>query len=286
MKLCVILTAHCPPAVVKLTIGSFIRTLGPGYELDIHVGLHSNYADYTTDLSIFEELKGIASIHLIDEIDWTSSEHNACIYRYSTMHAKNLLNIFNHVRYTNFDYVLILDQDLFFKKDIVTPSISQSPNSDLIGSLFEDRIVPWHSTTVLDNRTIHIMPKMSIWHLILSKQGFNSMMESPNDVYPIEIFHPPTVANFLKTYKIMPDTSIFFDTFARVYHNMLINKDVRILKSNYFSDYVEHFYKSSFNYGQRNLGIDGYTEHTSRIKNIYNREFPNGLSEFRRSVIT
>jgi hypothetical protein len=287
MKLCVLITAHCPPAVIELTIGSFIRSLSPGYELDIHLGLHSNYSDYTKDLSIFDDMKGIASIHLVDEIDWMGPEYNACIYRYSTMHAKNLVNLVKHVKHTEFDYLVILDQDLFFRTDVISESIAKFPKAQLIGSLFEDKDRPWSSTTILDSRNILIMPKMSIWHLILSRDGFETMLPRLDEVSPIEVFHPPTVTDMLSPYGIIPNTSIFYDTFARIFHYMKFNdKEIGILKSDQFKNGVEHFYRSSFNYGQRNLGVDGYVEHIEKINTIYRSEFPRGLTDLKRLIQT
>lgn len=287
MKLCIAVAAHCPPGVLRLTIGSFIRALKPGYELDIHVGLHSNYQDYCRDLSIFNDLSGIASVHLVDEIDWMGPDYNACIYRYSIMHAKNLINILKHIQHTDFDYLIILDHDLNFKNDVVSYSINKYPNAELIGTLFEDKITPWWTTTVLDNRQIIVMPKMSIWHLMISKQGFKRIVDNIDEIYPIEIFHPPTVAEHLRQYGQAPNSSIFFDTFARVYHRFLINNiQMGIIRSDEFMSMVEHFYKSSFNYGQKNMGAESYDIHIRNILEKSHAEFPKGLDEFRRKITT
>ena len=98
MKICVVIAAHSPSVYTKLTIATLLRTVGKNHDLNIHVGVHSNLSDYTNDLSIFEELKGIAQIHLVDEIDWNL--HNRNNYRYSLMHAKNIENILKNIKTT------------------------------------------------------------------------------------------------------------------------------------------------------------------------------------------
>jgi len=75
-KLAVFVAVHTYPEVAKLTIGSFLRA-HQAYEIDLHLGCHSNYSDYCKDLGLFKDLRGLAQIHLVDEIDWLGA-YNAC----------------------------------------------------------------------------------------------------------------------------------------------------------------------------------------------------------------
>lgn len=277
-RLAVFVAVHTYPEVAKLTIGSFLRA-HRDYEVDVHVGCHSNYADYCQDLSLFDDLRGIAQIHLVDEIDWLGA-YNACWYRYSVMHAKNLENLLKQARYSSFDQAVILDHDLCVKKDFVTPFNEQFPGADLIGSMFEDRagLKPYDTS---HQEKVYSSPKISIWHALVSRQLYEQILKNPGMIYPK--ITPVSDRKYLSIYKPAEDRPVFVDTFAEVYHLVTHGKAglAGIVTSSAFQEFVDHFYNSSFNYGYWTRG-QSYPAHVKDIVNRYHAEFPKGLSEFRK----
>lgn len=274
-KLGVFIAVHTYPEVAKLTIGSFLRA-HPDYEIDIHVGCHSNYYHYCQDLSLFEDLRGLAQIHLVDEIDWLGA-YNACWYRYSVMHAKNLENLLKQAKYGSFDQVVILDHDLCVKKDFVTPFNEQFPDADLIGSMFEDRtgLKPYQTA---HQESVYGAPKVSIWHTVLSRKLYEAILQNPAMIYP-KLASKADRKVYLNAYKPEEDRPVFVDTFADVYHLVAHgNAGLRagIVTSSAFEEYVDHFYNSSFNYGSWTRG-ESYPNHVKDIVNRYHLEFPAGI---------
>jgi hypothetical protein len=276
LKLGVFCCVHTYPEVAKLTIGSFLRA-HPDYEIELHVGLHSNYSDYCKDLSLFKDLKGIGQLHLVDEIDWIG-QYNACWYRYSVMHAKNLENLMKQAKYSDFDYAVILDHDLHVKADFVTPLLSQSQDRDLFGAFFED-----HGTLLLyttaHKEDVYRAPKISIWHTVLSRRLFDEIIKTPNLIYP-QVLHGDHMKPYVDAYRPKEDRPIFVDTFAGVYNMVAYgNAGFRaaVVASSFFKGKVEHFYGTSFNYGYWTQG-NAYPAHIDRIIEIYKKEFPNGLT--------
>ena len=277
MRLSVVIPAHTYPPVLKLTIGSLIRSLPPEYDLNIHVGIHSNYSDYTRDFSIFEELRGLAQVHLVREIDWKLN--NECVYRYSTMHATSLENLLDHVRYYDFDYLLVLDHDIFSKADFVSECLKLHPGADLIGALFDDLDVLSRFRTEA-GRDLYCLPKISIWHLLVSRRLFEEIARTPRMIYP-RIVEGEEIGSYLGCYGNPEPLPVFVDTFAEVLHRCKFSKSgefkVGILPSEKLGAWTRHFYGSSFNYGHRTLGSH-YPDHIREIAGIYEKEFPNGLS--------
>lgn len=274
MKITVIIPVHTHRHVAELTIGTLLKHHS-GHDLNIHVGVHSNYADYTSDIRLFEDLRGIAQIHLVDEIDWLG-QYNTCVYRYSVMHAKNIVNLMKHVRYYDFDYLVLLDNDLYFKGDLISELTKNG--ADLAGSIFEDRDTLWEFETK-DKIKMMCLPKVSVWHLAMSRRLFDAVMAKPDMVYPKAVHGAETAKYDGGSALQLP---LFIDTFAEVLFNSRrdgFRVDAR--KSEDLSKLVDHFFVSSFNYGMRTLK-DQYGQHVSRIINIFNKEFPSGLSPFRR----
>lgn len=252
MKVCVAISSHSPAFFTKMTVGTILREV-KNHDLNIHVGYHANLSDYTTDLSLFE-LNKICQLHAVDEIDW--AQHNSDIYRYSKMHAKNLENIFKNVRYYDFDYLAILDNDLYIKRDFITNIIEKFPNSDLIGSYFDDKS---ESHSLIDNwgNPVSFAPKCSVWNMFISRKMFNKIMEDTNVIYPKFI------------------DGVFYDTLSEILKKSEewgMNKS--IIKTEEMSEVIHHFFHSSFNYGigMNKKPIDGPLE-------IWSREFPNGISD-------
>jgi len=279
-KLAVFVAVHTYPEVAKLTIGSFLRA-HQEYEIDLHLGCHSNYSDYCKDLGLFKDLRGLAQIHLVDEIDWLGA-YNACWYRYSVMHAKNLENLFKQARYADFDQAVILDHDLFVKKDFITPLNERFPEADLIGCLFEDRagLQPYETA---HGEKVYSAPKISIWHSVLSRRLFDEIVGKSAIIYPKMLIEHKARQSYFHAHPQTEDRPVFVDTFAQVYHHVANGTDdlrAGVVSSSEFQASVDHFYNSSFNYGSWTRG-DGYPEHIKKIIDVYRREFPKGFSEFR-----
>jgi hypothetical protein len=245
MKICALISSHSPSFFTEMTVKTLIRET-KGHHLNIHVGFHSNLCDYTNDFSMFEKLRGLCQFHAVDEIDW--AKHNEDIYRYSRMHCKNLENLFKNVRYYDFDYVLVLDNDLYFKKDFISELLTQYPNSDIIGSHFDDRE---ENQTTIDNygNSITFYPKISVWNMMISRRLYDFILSDTSIIYP--------------QFK----DGLFYDSFAFV-EKVATEFSKGIIKTNEINELVEHFFGSSFNYGV----IMNKTNH-DRPKMIYEKEF-------------
>lgn len=228
-----------------MTVKTLIRET-KGHELNIHVGFHSNLGDYTNDFSMFQKLRGLCQFHAVDEIDWM--KHDEDIYRYSRMHCKNLENLLKNVRYYEFDYVLILDNDLYFKKDFVSEILTRYPHFDIIGSHFDDRE---KNLTVIDNygNPVTFSPKISVWNMILSRKLYDFILQDTS------IIHPQIV------------DGVFYDSFAYV-EKVAANFSKKIIPTSELEEMVQHFFESSFNYG---MTMSKKTHEKPRM--IYEREF-------------
>lgn len=274
-KLAVVCCVHTYPEVAELSIGSFLREHS-SYEIELHVGCHLNYSDYCKDLRLFKDLKGVANIHLVDEIDWLG-QYNACWYRYSVMHAKNLENVFRQIRYSDFDYLVTLDHDLFVKSDFVTPLLDLFSKADLIGSLFENTQDLRPFETAHDEK-VYRAPKISVWHSLLSRRLYEKLLSSLKIIYP-RLLSGNSAESYLDSYRPKEERAIFVDTFAEVYHEVVHGRGgftAGLVPAEWFNDRVQHFYNSSFNYGSWTRG-DSYPAHIREIKDICKREFPDGL---------
>jgi len=224
-KICVLISSHSPSFFTKMTVKSLLRE-NKEHELDIHIGYHSNLSDYTDDFSMFDELKNVCHFHAVDEIDWF--KHDTNIYRYSLMHSKNLSNLLKNIKYLDFDYVAILDNDLYFKKDFMSNLLSKNLNTDLIGCFHNDID---YNIKVKDeyNNITEFAPKISVWHMIMSRKLYDIIIQD------LKIIEPQFINN------------IFYDTFANVLNIQNINKS--IISNEEMQDLVKHFWCSSFNYG-------------------------------------
>ncbi len=279
MNICVIISSHSPSVYTKLTIATLLRVVQNNHDLNIHIGVHSNYADYTSDLSLFKDLKGIAQIHCVDEIDWMANARNN--YRYSLMHSKNMENLFKNIRYYDFDYVVILDNDLYIKSDFISLLTNNEIEHDLIYNYFVKDV-----NTINNERkptgeytaTVQFAPKIACWNLMISRKLYDRIMEDTTIIYPDRVTDQSQI-DFYKSYIPQFDGSypIVFDTLSKVlFYSQYIWKDIKTLEVgiNEMSEMIKHFFCSSFNYG---IGIVNNTEGESNVTNIYNVEFPNGL---------
>ena len=280
MKICVVIAAHSPSVYTKLTIATLLRTVGKNHDLNIHVGVHSNLSDYTNDLSIFEELKGIAQIHLVDEIDWNL--HNRNNYRYSLMHAKNIENILKNIKYYNFDYLVILDNDVYIKSDFVSLLTNNEKRYDLIYSYFnkEINVINNERNTITGeyNVTVQFMPRLTVWNVLMSRKLYEKIMEDPSIIYVDRIEDQKKILEYKKYIPgIDENYPIIFDTLAKVNlytNNIWENINTLEIDDVYMKDLSRHFFGSSFNYG---ILINSNIEGESIATHIYNTEFPNGL---------
>jgi hypothetical protein len=285
MKICVLISSHSPSVYTKLTIGTLLRACKDNNQLNIHVGIHSNYGDYTDDRSLFKELESIAQIHCVDEIDWAANARNN--YRYSVMHSKNLENLMKNVRYYDFDYIAILDNDLYIKADFISLLTKGNTDSDLIFTYHNPKVNTIHNErrpTGEYTATVQFAPKIACWNLMISKKLFNKIMEDTSIIYPERVTDPGMI-HYYKSF--IPDFDgehpIVFDTLSKVMFNTFhIWTDMKTLEVNdthMSEDLIKHFFCSSFNYG---MGIINNQVGESNAANIYNYEFPRELEIFKK----
>lgn len=261
-KIKVIIPANSEHYIIEHTIATLLDKVDQDkFDISIHLGLHSNYDHYTNNLSIFNNLEGFVDIHLVDELNW--DEHNANSYRYSLMHSLNLINLINHVKHYQFDYLAILDNDLDIKGDLFSDLLSDDP--DLVCALLNDKHEPIDVTESGSGDEVKFMPKMSIWHTIMSRKLFDHLANKP------KLLKPHKVGN------------IVYDTSARFYDSIKNNQDfkIKVLKEDHFKEYVHHFTCSSFNYGwwAHERDYKKYSRNVASIKDKYEEAFPEGIRE-------
>lgn len=278
MKIFVVVAAHAPWHVVELTLGSFLK-MHQSHEIDVHVGVHLNFCHYTQDYRMFEDLRGIAQIHMVPEIDWAA--HGDSFFRYSTMHARNLENLLHHVAYYKFDRLVILDHDLFVKRPFFTECMLRYPDADLIGSAFDD-LEGLREFTTGSGQAMYALPKISVWHSILNRKAFDKIMEDPRVIYP-RMLDDSERAEYFKTYGAKKDLPVFVDTFADFFHKARHGWGLKeaLVPTSEFDGWVQHFSGSSFNYGYRILGESRYNGLMAHSIALFNKEFPEGLGAFR-----
>lgn len=272
MKLAVIIPAHCQPDILRLTLGSLLRT-HVQHDLDIHVGFHFNYRDYCDDLSIFDDLRGVASVHLVHEIDWNA--HAGDINRYSLMHSRHIMFLLQQIRYCTFDYVLLLDNDVLLHRDLA----AEAPlPADLAGALFDN--VPHARPSVRGNGTpFYTLPKIVPWYLLISRKLYEILIQQPWCLEPRDIeFNAGVYKDLCAQYNLEPGNLIFIDTFARVLHQVRHDPTwaftLRLFDYARFDSGITHFRHSSFNYGR--VSAPGSE---SRILEAYKHEFPSGVAD-------
>lgn len=280
MKIAVIIPTHCLPPVIKLTVGSLLKA-HPAHDLNIHLGVHANYAHYCGDLSLFEDLRKLTHIHLVDEIDWMA--YNDCVFRYSLMHAINVSNLLKQIKYYDFDYVLLLDNDVHVKADFITELTNRFQKADLIGAFFDGRegIIPFNLSGTGERQ--YMLPKIAVWHVLFSRRLYERIMKDPQIIFPREMRDSEDGKGrrlYLSKYEMAEDLPLFVDTFADVLHHCRhVWDDMGLATVSYkeFEQWARHFFTSSFNYGWWAIK-DKHGTHVSEIVEIYNREFPKGLT--------
>ncbi len=197
------------------------------------------------------------------------------------MHSKNMENLFKNIRYYDFDYVVILDNDLYIKSDFISLLTNNEIEHDLIYNYFVKDV-----NTINNERkptgeytaTVQFAPKIACWNLMISRKLYDRIMEDTTIIYPDRVTDQSQI-DFYKSYISQFDGSypIVFDTLSKVlFYSQYIWKDIKTLEVgiNEMSEMIKHFFCSSFNYG---IGIVNNTEGEGNVTNIYNSEFPNGL---------
>jgi len=280
-KIAVVIPFHTHPEVLKLTLGTLFRATPKEYDLNIHVGIHSNYNHYYFDgMGFFDELRKYVQFHMVDEIDWMG-EYYSHWFRYSVMHAKNLVNLFKAIRFYEFDYLLILDNDLYIKQDFLTPCFERFPDAELIGSYFGDRQGLNEVRRELDLLPIYILPKLSGWHVLLSRKLYLKMADDYSTVYP-RFIEGDSALPYLAKYDPPKALPVFCDVMGEFLFriNHIWNLKFGVVPSEEFAQWIHHFTESSFNFGRRSLH-EKYFIKIAQISEQYKKEFPNGLEGLR-----
>lgn len=277
MKILILIPSHSHPIYTKLTVASLKKHLKT-HDLNIHIGVHSNYSHYTQDFSLFEDLRNHAQIHLVDEIDW--NVHWNDNYRYSKMHCINLMNLLKNCQYYDFDYAIHLDNDVWIKDDFITSLIRDG--DDLIFDFFNNeniirKVTNERTDTGYDGR-VQFAPKITAWNLIFSRKIFDRMLTDINVFYPEKVID----SDQIRWYKqFMPDLDedvpVMFDTFSKLYFlSEHVWKDVNLRSSDgEFTKMIHHFFFSSFNYG---VQISNNQDGVRKVEEIWNTEFRNGFN--------
>lgn len=239
--------------------------------------MHSNYSDYCKDFSLFDELRKFAQIHLVDEIDWM--QYNADLLRYSKMHCFNFLNLLKNCKYYDFDYAIHLDNDVLIKGDFIEPLLQE--NSDLIFEYFDGTNTIRRVASEMDG-LIQFAPKIAAWNIIFSKKLIMKIIEQPESIFPDKIIDTKFIS-YYKTFFPEIDESIplMFDTFSKLlYFCTHIWKDIKITSNMNFSDFIHHFFFSSFNYG---VQVCRNSKGVKSAEDIWKQSFPNGFDEFKKT---
>lgn len=277
MKILVLIPVHAPWHVAELTIGTFLKQ-HQHHDVEVHVGVHLNFCDYTAEREMFEHLRGLIQIHMVEEINW--AQYAESFYRYSTMHAKNLVNLIIHAAYYTFDRLVILDHDLQVKYPFVDECLSRFPGADLITAPCNDPEKMTEATTEKGEQ-IYVLPKGSVWHTIMNRKAFDKIMENPLVIYP-RMLQGTEKEDYFKLYGIKKDLPTFVDTFADVFHKARHGWNLTrgFVPPTDFAKWVRHFSGSSFNWGITLLGNERYHGRMEESIRLFKEEFPEGLRAF------
>lgn len=263
---CVLVPAHCAPNVLKMTLGSFLDVADGSYDASIAVGLHENYHHYHPGVADIEAMSPPVMIVKVKEIDWQmfdGKNYIAGLLRYSRMHSKSLRALFEAVAGKEFTHVLVMDHDLVFKGDFVKEALSK--RCDVVGSLFDDFAENYQVKTD-SGHTFTFAPKLSVWHLLLSRKAYEFLMRD------IGVIEPAFEAG------------IVYDTFAKANILMgLAGFRKLIYSKSMVEKFIEHKGAMSFNWGQRCLGGE-YPPRLLEAEREYERRFPNGIAHLLAKV--
>ena len=263
MKACVFIAAHCPPKVLKLTLGSWLNTYDGSYEAVVYVGLHKNFSDYHPGLDELKALEPHVRLNWVDEMDWREPMATggimAHIMRFSEMHARSLRAMMVRARSEHPDvtHVAFLDHDLIFKMDFVKWAMDSG--MDMVGTLFENRDEDREVEMDVGGKSI-FAPKVSAWHMVASRLMFDCMLEWP--------------------YLVMPGVHAgrVYDTLSRSYaYAKQWGLKTRILPEAEVAEMVVHMWSMSFNYGSKQVKQEEYERKVALYEAEYDHRFPDGI---------
>lgn len=262
-KVCLLVAAHCPPKVLKLTLGTWLEAYDRSYAAEVYVGVHGNYAHYHPGLDEIRALEPPMKLTWVDEMDWgrpmAMEGGLAHVMRYSEMHARSLLGMMRRARSEcpDMTHAAFLDHDLVFKMDFV--EWGASLGYDLSGTLFKDRTVDQKVPLDIGGEVV-FAPKISAWHLVVSRIMFDSMLEWPCLVAPC------------MRGERMFDTLSLSHEWARRW-----GMRVRILPEATANEMVVHAWSMSFNYGAKQGDSENYGKKVALYESEYDRRFPKGI---------
>jgi hypothetical protein len=202
------------------------------------------------------------------------------------MHAKQLRNLLTHIQYYDFDYVLLLDNDVLIKQDIISKLLTLQPGSDLIASCRDDQpslyLRAWPKPDATTPSEEWVLPQPSPWHLLMSRRLYQAVLAQLSVVDPefLPVQERGRRLRLLEPYHASRDLPLSVDTFSRVLHACRFEWPgyaVKLLSLMEFDAIAHHFFFSSFNYGQNVHGLAKHAVYLREMKALYDREFPNGI---------
>lgn len=263
-RVAILIPAHCPPKVLKLTLGSWLETYDQSYDVRVYIGMHKNYSDCHHGQSEIEALAGNkVKICFVDELNWmiglNQKNEWRHLMRYSEMHSISLTNLMNEASVFDPDYVAIFDHDLVFKQDFIRWGFETYPDSDMTGCLLSDRETDIETHTGFG--VFRFMPKFSIWHVLITRRLHRMIVEQKGVIFP-----------FLTG-------NLTYDTFARVYEFAKggWNMNVTTLKEADLSPVVRHIWSMSLNFGYAQTDGKTYGNKVAAVEAEYDATFPNGI---------
>jgi hypothetical protein len=267
-KVALLIATHCPPNVIKVTLGTWLQHYDGGYNAEVYLGLHKNYHHYHPGLDEIKKMEEFVNLVYVDEMDWW--ENNSVfhgIMRYSKMHAKNLQGMMRAISGKDFTHVAILDHDLVFKDDLVGWMVKEHGKDDVVCALHGDRKEDIKVDSPLGSFVF--APKPSAWHLLIGRRMLDVLVK-----------HPEWVEPGYKDGKV-------YDTLSLAYHNAAsMGLSMGLLTEAEMGEHVEHVWSMSFNYGAISSGNGNYERKLKRFEKEYVERFPNGimglLSKLRR----
>jgi len=182
------------------------------------------------------------------------------------MHVLNLLNMMKAVQGREFSHAFIFDHDLLFHRDFVAWFLANHAEADVCGCLLDDVNEPRVSASDDSGELLTYHPKISVWHLGMSRRFFDKVVEVPDAMFPVrqgkEIYD--TFARGLK--------------WAREDWGML----AKVLPQKEFAEVVTHWWSASLNFGYR-FDKD-YCNRILRLESMYDQMFPQGIGHLLEKV--
>ena len=257
-KVVLLVAAHCPPKVLRLTLGSWLAVYDGSYDADVYVGLHHNYSHYHPGLDDIRRLEGPCRLVFVEEMDWAcGGDVMRSMFRYSEMHVRSILAMAARAFAESPDltHAALLDHDLVFGSDFVGWAAGRG--ADMVCTLFRDDPVGSFIRTDL-GATWKFAPKPSVWHMVLSRRVLERVVAEPKLAMP------------------GVDTRAY-DTMARAYEAVRDDPAMRpeVLPEAVAAGMVRHVWSMSMNYGQLQPG--DYGRRVADLEAEHDRRFPDGI---------